>query len=382
MEVSFVASSDQVPESLWHEGFAPPLEGRFWYDTLEKSGLEGQFEFSYAVVRSAGRALAVAPCFVHNVPIALVAPAPVARGLNLLAKLVPRIGYQRTFFIGSPCSDEGSIGLGRGVALPEILDPLAAAVRTRAKASGAAMIVFKDFPAATLPALAGSTGLAGFVPTVSYPGCVVSLPPGGKDAYYRSLTSNQRHNLLKKLRRSREALDLETSVVARPSDAELHELFPLFLQTYARGKTKFERLDLRFFAAVREHPQSAFILLREKSSGTVVAFMLVFQLGERVINKFIGIDYRRGERAFLYFRLLDAAVDRAYAVGAKELQSGQTGYRAKADTGHRLVPLHNVFHHANPLIHAVFRRIGRSVTWRTLDEEIQFFREARNPGAG
>ncbi|MGH7058658.1 MAG: hypothetical protein ACREFZ_12450, partial [Acetobacteraceae bacterium] len=180
----------------------------------------------------------------------------------------------------------------------------------------------------------------------------------------------RRHHLLKKLKRSGEALPLATDLLVHPSPAELAQIYGLFWQTYQRGKTKFERLGPPFFAAIAAQSEARFLVLREPPSGPIVAFMLLFQLGERVINKFIGLDYGRGERAFLYFRLFDAALDFAYGVGAKELQSGQTGYRAKLDFGHRLVSLHNVFHHENPAIHRLFATIGRRITWRGLDKDL------------
>ena len=377
VQFEFLDRTTDIDESVWRDCFPPPLEGLFWYRTLETSGLEDQFTFSYAVIRKAGQPVGIAPCFLHDVPITLVAPRPVAWVLSLLSKVFPRVGYQRTFFVGSPCSDEGTIGLLPGVKLTEVLPGLSEAVRARARQLKAPMIVFKDFPSADRPALAG---LRGFAPTVSYPGTVVTLPAPDKDAYHRSLAHTQRHNLLKKLRRSRELLPLETSIVQRPSDAELAEIFGLFMQTYERGKTKFERLDRRFFERIREQAPARFILQRDPTGGALVAIMLVFHLGDRVINKFIGLDYHRGTKAYLYFRLFDAALDFAYANGARELQSGQTGYRAKLDLGHRLVPLFNVFRHENPLVHALFRAIGRRVTWRSLDSDLAEFLRAHPDG--
>ena len=151
------------------------------------------------------------------------------------------------------------------------------------------------------------------------------------------------------------------------------------MQTYVRGRTKFERLGLRFFEQIREQEPASFILQRDQASGELVTFMLVFCIGDRAVNKFIGLNYPRGGNTFLYFRLFDAALDFAYARGAKELQSGQTGYRAKLDLGHRLVPLYNVFHHEQPLVHAVFRTIGRRVTWRSLDPDLATYLGAIRP---
>ncbi len=380
VEVAFFPRVADLPDSLWRACFPAPLEGRFWYETLESGGLEDQFVFRYGLLTRGGTPIGIAPCFRHDVPMALVAPAAVAWGLRQLARVFRGADHQRTFFVGSPCSDEGTIGLGPGVALTDVIGPLRKAVRAEARALGARMIVFKDFGVGDLPGLTAPGGGGRFVPTVSYPGTVLKLPPPDKEAYYRSLSHQRRHNLLKKLRRSREALPIDVTVVAEPSDTELGDIFGLFGQTYERGKTKFERLDRAFFDHMRRQPPARFILLRDRATGALVAFMLVFRLGDRVINKFIGLDYARAGNAYLYFRLFDAAVDFSYAEGARELQSGQTGYRAKLDLGHELVPLHNVFRHENPLVHAVFAAIGRRVTWQSLDADLATYLRAHAAG--
>lgn len=380
VQVDFVAGFRDIEEVLWLKCFPPPLEGRFWYQTLENSGLEDQFTFRYAVIRSEGEAVGIVPCFLHNVPISLVAPPAVAAAINFLSRVFPKIGIQRTLFVGSPCSDEGSIGLAPGVKLADVAGVVGCAIRAEARRQKAPMVVFKDFPEAGLTALGELFTEEGFFPVVSYPGTVVTLTPPDKAAYLRALPHLQRHNFLKKLRRSTELLTLETRIVERPSDAELAEIHGLFQQTYEKGKTKFERLDRRFFESIRDQPEARFILQRDPANGQLVAFMLVFCLGERVINKFIGIDYQRAGKTYLYFRLFDAALDFAYSCGAKELQSGQTGYRAKLDLGHRLLLLFNLVHHKNPLVNAVYRAIGSRVTWKTLDDDLAAFLLAHPEG--
>ncbi len=370
VRVAFVGRSEDIAEALWRECFPRPREGLFWYRALESARLEDQFAFEYAVLHAGDRPVGIAPCFRHDVPLALVAPAPVAWALRQLARIWPRAGRQRTFFVGSPCSDEGTIGLVRGVTLAGVAGELWNAARARARRTGASLTVFKDFADADAAVLAGFGPPGDYVSTVSYPGTVVDLPPPDKEAFYRSLTHKRRHNLLKKLRRSRELMDLETRLVCRPTDAELAEAFGLFRQTYARGRTKFERLGLPFFESICQCEAARFLVQRDRRDGAMVAFMLLFCLGDRVINKFIGLDYRRAGPTFLYFRLFDAALDVAYACGARELQSGQTGYQPKLDLGHRLVPLFNVFHHEQALVHGVFRAVGSRVSWRSLDPDL------------
>ena len=381
IHVEFFPGCRDIDEGLWDRCFPAPLEGLFWYRTLEACGLEGQFTFRYGLIRSEGNAVGIAPCFIHDVPIALVAPRPVAFILGLLSKQIPRAGLQRTFFVGSPCSDEGTIGLLPGTRLGDVAGGLAVALRMEARRLKAPMIVFKDFSPSGRAALDPLCVGGGFFPMVSYPGTLLAVPASGKEGYLRALAHTQRHNLLKKLRRSREVLALETSVVERPSPGELVEIHGLFAQTFAKGRTKFERLDVRFFECVCGQPPARFILQRDSSTGELVAFMLVFRIGDRLINKFIGIDYRRAGGTFPYFRLFEAAIDLACASGATELQSGQTGYRAKLDLGHRLVPLFNLVRHENPLVHAIYRAIGGRVTWKTLDGDLAIYLKAHPSAA-
>jgi hypothetical protein len=108
--------------------------------------------------------------------------------------------------------------------------------------------------------------------------------------------------------------------------------------------------------------------------------MLCFHVGERVINKYIGLDYGGPKERFLFFRLFDAAVDWALARGATSLQSGQTGYAAKIEQGHRLVPLTNWARHRNPLWHRVSAFVARRIRWQTLDDDLAtYVKEDREP---
>ena len=109
--LEFVSSYRDIDAALWERCFPPPREGCFWYRTLEESGLESQFSFSYGIIRTQGKPIGIVPCFCHDVPISLVAPAAVTAVIRLLSHLFPKIDRQRTLFVGSPCSDEGTIGL-------------------------------------------------------------------------------------------------------------------------------------------------------------------------------------------------------------------------------------------------------------------------------
>jgi len=371
LSVRWVSSVEDIPSDLWARCFVPPLEGRWWYRALEQSGLASQFIFAYAIVERGPEPVGIAPVFLMDVPVDLVAPPVIARLLRLAGKVIPRLRFQRTLFVGSPCSDEGTVGLLPGVPLTEVAPILHDALTLRARQVGASMIVWKDFPdtaSAALESLGTSQGLSKLV---SYPGTRLPLPGGGFDAYLQTLTSSHRHNLRKKLRRSKKLGDLQVTVLQRPDPSLLDEIFALFEQTYQKGKTKFERLTPRFFQLIAAEDVSHFILLRHPQTGRLVAFMLCFRIGSRVINKFIGLDYRLGGNWFLYFRLWEQAIDWASSIGAIDFQSGQTGYRAKLDLGHRLIPLNNYCQHRNFLLHRLFASIAHGISWSTLDEDLR-----------
>jgi hypothetical protein len=370
ISVRWVSFAEEIDESLWLKCFPPPLEGSWWYRVLDHCGIDDQFSFAYAVLECAGRPIGIAPAFVMDVPMDLVAPPLIAACVKKLGTLVPRLRYQRTLFVGSPCSDEGTVGLLPGWDLSHVAPALQRSLEARAKVAGVRMIVWKDFPSQA-DALENLCQTHDLFRLISYPGTRLSLGVNSFEEYLKQLSSKQRHNLKKKLQKSHRMGMLDKSVVQSPDDLQLQEIFQLFWQTYARGKTKFERLTPDFFKLIGRESPSNFIMLRNPDTGKLVAFMLCFLSGSRVINKYIGLDYSYGRDWFLYFRLWEAAVEWTIEKDARELQSGQTGYGAKHDIGHCLVPLVNYCRHRNPVLNSVFKRIARRVSWSTLDSGLK-----------
>jgi uncharacterized protein len=281
-----------------------------------------------------------------------------------------RLAHQRTLFVGNVAGEEGQVGLLRGYALSDVAPFVHAAVRAKAAALKAPMLVWKEFPDSARTSLDGLLASTRAFRMVSYPGTAISLEPGGYQAYLATQRSARRWKINDKLRRGTKNVPLNTLIITRPSGSELDEIFPLFWQTYLRGKTKFERLTPEFFRAIADCDEATFVVQRDSASGKMLSFMLMLDLGERVINQFIGIDYTFSADGFLYFRLFAAAYDWACTTKATMLQSGQTGYMAKIDMGHSLVPLWNYCEHRNPLANWIYRRIAAGITWDTLDDQL------------
>ena len=371
LSLSWHERAEDLPADLWAEGFAPPLEGRWWYRALERSHLEDQFRFLYALVRDGdARPIAIAPCFVMDVPLEMFVPEPLLPVVRPMGRLLPSLLHQRTLFVGSPCSDRGWIGLRAGADRPAVLSCIHRAVIDKARRLGAPMRVWKDFPEEFAPDLQRLAAAEGMFRVVSFPGTEVLLPPGGKETYLRTLPGRHRERLKRNLKLSRREVELDTTVCQSPDAVDLDEAFGLFWQTYEHSSTRFERLNRGFFAEMAACPQSRFILMRHQQDGRLVAFMLCFDLGSTLVNKFVGFDYARPRDWRLYFRLWDAFLDLAFSTGKERVESGQTGYSGKLSVGHQLLPLTNYCHHANPALRMIYRAVGARVSWESLDEDL------------
>jgi hypothetical protein len=371
LEAIWVDRADAVPPELWARCFGTPHEGEWLYRVLERSGLHEQFRFRYVLVRQGLRNVGLAPTFLMDVPLRLVVPLGLRFWIDTFGRLLPSLRSQRTLFVGSPCAEAGRVGLVPGVDPVAALSCIDAALRREMRATGATLRVWKDFQLVDVPLLNALARASSLFSVVSFPGTALDLSYASKEAYVRSLPKRQRHLFKKKVRRSQDLVNIEVEVVGRPDAPTLDAIFSLFSQTYDKSKTKFERLNHRFFELISHEPFTRFIVLREATTGKPVAFMLCFEFGDQLINKFIGLDYRRPREWLLYFRLWDAAVDRALAIGATRVLSGQTGYGPKVDLGHRLLPLSNYVAHRNPIIHRLYAAIARGIDWTTLDPALE-----------
>lgn len=373
--VRWLDKASDAPDDLWLSAFAPPFEGKWWYETLEKANLDLQFQFMYALVSWQDSPVALAPAFLMNVPIDIVLPAwlvPIIKGLSVL---FPSLRYHRTLFMGSPCSDEGRVGMLKGIDTVTLLAFLNQALQEKANVLRAPMRVWKDFSDEYQSAFAPLIKNARLFHMPSFPGTQVALPGYGLPDYLDSLKASRRNKLNKKLKLAN-AAPLKVEVLQNPSHKQLERIFALFWQTYQKGSTKFERLNRHFFEVISNQPTSHYLLIKRKDSDEIVAFMLCFVLGQQVINKFIGIDYSQPKEWFLYFKLWDAVVNWAYQHSISSIQSGQTGYAPKIELGHRLIPLHNFCYHQNSLLHYLYARIAGRINWASLDRDLAIYLQA------
>jgi len=375
-EVEFFETASQIPKELWDALFQPPAAGRWWYETLDQSGIEDQFTFFYGLIIHLGCPVGIAPVFVMDVPVEQVAPEEFLRLFRLVGKIVPSVLSQRTLFVGSPILDESRVGLIPNVNRRAALLSLQIALEKKADQLRAPMIVWKDFPESSTADFSWLSHQRRLFHVVSFPNTIVEFSSRSKEDYFAAMKGSRRRKLKAKLRHSREQVALGVEIVQRPDAKTLDDIFGLFWQTYEKSATKFERLNRKFFEVIAEKQATFFIVLREKITGEMIAFMLCFDMGERLINMFIGMDYSRPKEWMLFFRLWEAAVDLALSRGFSAILSGRSSYEAKIETGHRLVPLNNYCRHRNMFLNAIYRIVAQRISWASLDEALARFLKA------
>ena len=375
LAIRWHAATSGVAAELWDTVFPLPWEGRFWFDAIQAGTAPGQFTCLYGELLRGADPIGIVPAFVFDVPLRLVIPPALARIVLPFARGPLRgLRSQRTFFIGNIAGEEGHVGLLPGESLQALAAFIHAEARAKARSLRAPMLVWKDFPAEDRTALDGLVEARTAFRIPSFPGTRIALLPGGYDAFLARQRSDRRHRIRSKLRKGAAFVALHAEVVSQPGHADLATLFALFEQTRARATTEFETLTPAFFREIAASPLARFLVLRE-DGGRIVAFMLLLDLGTRIVNQFIGLDRALLEPGRLYFRLHAAACDWAAATGAPALFSGQTGYMAKLDMGHELVPLWNYCEHEGALPGAVFRRVAAGIRWDTLDPQLaEYFR--------
>lgn len=379
--LEWLNSESQIPQALWNNCFPAPYEGQWWYRSLECSHLEKQFTFTYGLISYNGEPIGIAPAFIKDMPIELLTPSIFIPLAKLIGKVIPSFLYQRTFFIGSACSDKGYIGIdpqflkSNEVKQDDIFLCIQEAAEKQAKKYNASMLIWKDFPKASHQTLIKIFQSKDLFSLVGFPSTLLKLEGKETGDYFASLKASQRYQLRQKLKKGLSA-PLNASVVHLPDNQTLHQLFRLFSKTYLKEKNKFEELTPEFFELISREKEAHFIILRHQSSNEIIAFMLCFQLNEYVINKLIGIDYEVPQDWFIYSRLWIECINWSYKIGAKTIQSGQSAYPVKIETGHQLIFLTNFCKHRNILIHKIYKKMASFVNYDVLDQDLAIYLKA------
>jgi hypothetical protein len=309
----------------------PPLnflqgepEDRDYYCACQAAGME-EFEFGYFAVYRENEMITVAPYFVTDFRLNTLLPE------GIFKKCLTSIRF-RLACIGNPMVDVGRI---HGEVSEEILSAI-----DRKLATKGSLLAYKGFGQhLPLPSYVSANGL---------PVPVLALRPD----YYQAMKSKRRNMLGQKLKnaaalRYEESIGLPVHLVDRA--------YELYLNTFEKASLKFEKLTRDYFVTTSTLSHYLLFFLNDE----LIGFTQLICNGNRIINRYIGLDYAKSHNYGLYFAMFLRAIEFGIREGYTELELGPTSYAFKRLLGATQFPTWNYYRHTSPWINWVLLRLRR-----------------------
>jgi hypothetical protein len=310
-----------------------------------------------------GAVRAVQPFFFAEQDLVVTAPHAVRLPVAWIRKIFPRFLRLRMLMVGC-AAGEGRLG-----AEPEeqkwAVETLREPLLRLARAEGASIVVWKDFPAAfrtPLAALKEGPRRTAHVQIPSMPATSMALDFKSFDEYLaRRLSHAMRKNLRRKFKALTKAPPVEFSATTDLGD-DAEEALALYLQVFRRSRLQFERLNVRFLRQLTERMPDRIRYFLWKQEGRLVAFSICLVHDGAIYDEYLGLDYRVALNLHLYFVTFRDIVCWALEQGLKTYYSTPLNYDPKFHLDFALAPLDLYFAlpwpWLNPLAQPLMRRMG------------------------
>lgn len=338
----------------WRATFADQRKDHRYYEIVEDT-LHDRFDHRYFVIRdTAGCIRAVQPFFLVEQDL-LEGFGPEWRLVSLIRRGFPGFLKSRTLMMG--CSaGEGHLASGDGLTPPMVADILCRDIVGCTKALGARMIVLKEFPASYRAELECFVE-AGFVRAPSMPMTKLNIEYDSFEHYFRTaLSGNARRHIRRNLKATEGVTDIRMSD-AEDISAVADELYPLYLQVFARSKLHFEKLTADYFRRIGEQMKDKARLLTWRRHSVLVAFSLNLVQADTLFLEYIGLDYAIALDLHLYHYIVRDIIGWAIRHKYRWIRSSGLNYDPKLHLRHQLDPIDLYVRHTSPLANAVLKRL-------------------------
>ncbi|MFA5144131.1 MAG: GNAT family N-acetyltransferase [Candidatus Omnitrophota bacterium] len=354
-----LTSIKDINKSEWNAVFGDLPEGYDFYRTLEESGLE-QFCFFYIIFHRDKRTLLIAPVFIAEINLDIAIDGPLSKIIKSIRKRAPRFLMVKALFCGSPCGENGRIGIREGLAKTEkeaLALRLSKTMTRLSRKKRVGLVIFKDFLSQDTDTL-DRLKRNGFFKIRSLPSVTIDIAFDSMDGYLKLLGRSTRKDLRRKLNRSNVSNNIRIDV-ADNIDGSIDRIYELYLNTYNAGTVKFERLTKEFFARIIKNlgPNARFFLYYVDNR--LAAFNLCFIYNDLFIDKFIGFDYDLSFKHNLYFVSWYHNIEWCLKNSIRRYQVGQTDYGPKIGLGGKTVDLYAYGRHRNILLNLLLNGTAR-----------------------
>lgn len=370
-EAQFLPSITGIAAEDWSALFPDDAEGWDYYAACEASP-PPEFSFAAIAVRRNGRLVAAAPVF--RLTYRLDTPLqghwrPLGEWLHRHA---PKLVSMPVMGLGSPLADRCHLGFSAALSRDErreAMRALLACLDSRAACEGIAVLAVKDLYESDLDGPDAALKEMKFTRVSSLPVAVLDLPFASEEAYLATLSGATRKDVRRKLKQAT-AIRIEV----RSSIAGLEDrIAELYDQTRLQSGLDYgdlEKLSPTYFRDVMHHLGDRAVLMLYWLGEELIGFNLCFIERDRLIDKFIGMQYPQAREHNLYVLSWMTNVRFCLQRGLTRMQTGQTAYASKLRFGSRLEKTWVYFKHRGTLINSLFRAFGPFLAFDKMDPDL------------
>jgi predicted N-acyltransferase len=135
----------------------------------------------------------------------------------------------------------------------------------------------------------------------------------------------------------------------------IDEIYPLYLQVFARSSMQFEKLTEGFFRELGRRMSDKVRFFAWRRGNVLVAFSLCMVQGESLYAEYVGFDYSVALDLHLYHYVVRDMISWGIGNGYKWFRSSGLNYDPKLHMRHRLDPIDLYVRHTSALPNTLFR---------------------------
>lgn len=180
------------------------------------------------------------------------------------------------------------------------------------------------------------------------------------DDYLSRLSPSRRKDIRRKLR-ARAALQIEEIPTGDPRFAEpalRAAFYALYRQVYAQSEIHFDELNSAFFDRVLQDASLGGIVFVYREQGRMLGWNLCFEVGDALVDKYIGFDYPAARERNLYFISWMQNLDYARRRRLACYVAGWTDPEIKSCLGARFTFTRHAVRPRSRLLRAALRRLA------------------------
>jgi uncharacterized protein len=342
-----------VDKIVWENLFSSHPDSPELIHLVEQSGMEG-FTFKNLALMDNDHIILLLPLFIMRLDLKNFVEGPPQKIVSALAPFLPFLLRPRILGIGFVEGEWGAVGISPTATREQLQSAWSVALAELnriARQNRAGLLLFLNFTEQTTR-LFPPDQFARYAPIPTYPCARVPLPFNDVAEYLATLSKNARRDIRRKMM---DAGDIRIERTRDPA-VNLDTIYHLYKKTVERAEMSFGVQRRTFFEQVcADVPGAEYVLyfLGDK----LIAMNLLVQRGDALVDKYFAMDESLGREHNLYFvswiENIRYCIENKIAV----YHAGPGAEATKARLGSEFLASITMFHHRNPIAHALLSRL-------------------------